>query len=283
MKAALFILKSSRPGFWLTTVWFYLFPLGGQELLHSGDFWFGLFYVSFPLGLTIYGWNDLADRATDRANPRKDSLLFGACGSDCELRKLPWVILAVQLGCSVCLYPKLGNKFLWWLLALCLLNLVYNAPRWGFKRLPLLDVGNQLGYLLVFIFSSWQNDAPQLRLAAFAFGGLFAMHSHIFGQVMDIEPDRLAGRRTTSIVIGITGSKLLIAALMAAEFAIACLHFPDVLVLGVCGGGSLWFLTDALWRRERLYSTGQMRAAFIAWNVIALLSAPWLWWRAVFV
>jgi 4-hydroxybenzoate polyprenyltransferase len=283
MKTALFILKSSRPGFWLTTAWFYLFPLGGAAVLHSPDFWFGLFYVTFPLGLTIYGWNDLADRATDRANPRKDSLLFGACGSDCELRRLPWVILAVQLGCSVCLLPRLGSRFLWWLLALCLLNLAYNLPRWGFKRRPVLDIMNQVGYLLVFIFSSWQNEVDQLAPAVFVYGGLFAMHAHVFGQVMDIDPDRQAGRRTTAIVIGIRGSKWLIAALMAAEFAIACLHFPDVFLLGFCGGGCLWFALDALWRRDRLYSACQMRAAFLAWNLIALISAPWLLYQATFV
>jgi 4-hydroxybenzoate polyprenyltransferase len=31
----------------------------------------------------------------------------------------------------------------------------------------------------------------------FVFGALFAMHSHLFGQIMDVAPDRLAGRRTT--------------------------------------------------------------------------------------
>ncbi|MFT5130598.1 MAG: 4-hydroxybenzoate polyprenyltransferase [Rhodothermales bacterium] len=283
MKTALFILKSSRPGFWLTTAWFYMFPLGGSAVLDSADFWLGLFYVAFPLGLTLYCWNDFADRATDRANPRKDSLLFGARGSDCEIRKLPWVIIAVQLGSAVCLYPRLDNRFLWWLLALCLLNLAYNLPRWGFKQLPVLDIMNQAGYLLVFIFSSWLNDLPQVSMAVFVFGGLFAMHSHVFGLVMDIEPDHLAGRRSTAIVIGITGSKCLIAALMAAEFAIAWHHFPDAFILGFSGGGCLWFALDAFRRRNRLYSTCQMRAAFVSWNLIALLSAPWLWWRAVFV
>ena len=76
-----FILKASRPGLWATAVWFYLLPLGRLQVYHSAGFWLGLIYVTLPLGLIIYGWNDVADADIDRFNPRKGTFLFGARGS----------------------------------------------------------------------------------------------------------------------------------------------------------------------------------------------------------
>src|SRR5262245_16914416 len=54
-----FILQASRPGFWLTAIWFYLLPVAQRPVWNSFDFWLGVFFVSFPFGLLIYGWNDI--------------------------------------------------------------------------------------------------------------------------------------------------------------------------------------------------------------------------------
>src|SRR5260370_9900521 len=91
-----FILQSSRPGLWLTTIWFYLLPLGQRHVFSSGVFWLGLAYCCLPLGLLLYGWNDYVDFETDQLNPRKGSFLFGARGSMDQLRKLPAIIVLVQ-------------------------------------------------------------------------------------------------------------------------------------------------------------------------------------------
>src|SRR6266700_8371392 len=91
-----FILKASRPGLWATAVWFYLLPLGRLHVFHPAPFWLGLIYVTLPLGLIIYGRNDVADVETDRFNPRKGTFLFGARGSREQLAKLPAQIALVQ-------------------------------------------------------------------------------------------------------------------------------------------------------------------------------------------
>src|ERR1043165_10271298 len=90
-----FIIKASRPGLWATAVWFYLLPLGRRQVFDSIAFWVGLIYVTLPLGLIIYGWNDIADADIDQFNPRKGTFLFGARGSQhnfadcrCKLRLL---------------------------------------------------------------------------------------------------------------------------------------------------------------------------------------------------
>jgi 4-hydroxybenzoate polyprenyltransferase len=71
--------------------------------------------------------------------------------------------------------------------------------------------------LLVFVLSSWLNHVSQLRGPAMLFGALFAMHSHVFGEVMDIDPDRQSGRLTTATVIGAVPSKLLISGMLIIE------------------------------------------------------------------
>lgn len=87
------LLKISRPGFYITTLWFFLLPFGQRDMFGSWVFWLGCFYVSFPLGLLMYGWNDLMDVETDKHNPRKDSFLFGARLEASDARWLPKRIL----------------------------------------------------------------------------------------------------------------------------------------------------------------------------------------------
>src|SRR5260370_7552083 len=73
-----------------------MLPLGGRNLFSSVPFWLGLAYVTFPMGLLLYGWNDYVDFDVDRVNPRKGPFLFGARGTIEQLRRLPFRIALVQ-------------------------------------------------------------------------------------------------------------------------------------------------------------------------------------------
>jgi 4-hydroxybenzoate polyprenyltransferase len=276
-----FVLKASRPGLWLTAVWFYLLPLGQRQVFNSAGFWLGLTYVTFPLGLIIYGWNDIADAEIDSFNPRKGTFLFGARGSHEQLRRLPLYIALVQIVFFAGFLYFDGARILLWFLGLVLFTALYNLPRYGLKSHPPFDILNQAGYLLVFVLSSWLNRAPQLRWPAMLFGALFAMHSHVFGEIMDIEPDRASGRRTTATVIGVVPSKFLICAMLITESALVWKCFGDFWIPGALLLGVLWFLSDALvlWR-NRPYSLAQMRVFMLGWNAIALASIPWVWTTA---
>lgn len=274
-----YLLKVSRPGFWLTQVWFYLLPLAQVRLLESPRFWLGIVYISFGLGFVLYGWNDLVDAETDRLNPRKDSFLFGARGTPVQLARLPWQIALVQLPFCVVLVWLDGWRMLGWFAALLGATAFYNhLPPSGLKGRPPFEVLNQLGYLLVFVFSSWLNDVPQLPWATFVFGGLFAMHSHLFGEIMDCGPDRAAGRRTTATVLGIVRTKVLLVAFLAVESALVFACFKNAWIgLGLAGAAG-WFVADAAWLwRDRPYSAREMRLFFVAWNVVAAASMAWLW------
>jgi len=273
-----FVIKASRPGLWLTAIWFYLLPLGQRHVFDSAGFWVGLFYVTLPLGLIIYGWNDIADAEIDRFNPRKGTFLFGAKGSSEQLRRLPVYIAVVQIVFAAGLLYFDGARVLLWFLGLVLFTAIYNLPRYGLKSHPPFDILNQAGYLLVFILSSWLNHAPQLRWPAMLFGAMFAMHSHVFGEIMDIEPDRASGRRTTATVIGPIPAKLLICAMLSGEAFLVWKCIGDVWISGALLFGVVWFLLDAalLWR-NRPYSLAAMRVFMLGWNAIALASMPLVW------
>jgi 4-hydroxybenzoate polyprenyltransferase len=273
-----FLLQVSRPGLWSTTALFYLMPLGHVDFLHLPTLWLGLLYVLFPLGFLLYGVNDIADAEADRLNPRKGTFLFGSLGAAEQLAALRWKIAAVQIPFLIIFFSLVGPRILFWFAALLMAVGLYNMPRFGLKSHPPFDVLIQASYLLVFVLSSWLNHAHQLPWQTFLFGALFAMHSHIFGEVMDLEPDRLSGRRTTATLIGAVPSKLLIVGFLCAETVMVYFFFGDLVVTGFLGFGAAWFLLDALlvWK-NRPYRPAEMRLFMWGWNAAALAGMFWNW------
>jgi 4-hydroxybenzoate polyprenyltransferase len=273
-----FLVQVSRPGLWNTTALFYRMPLRHADILHSAKLWLGLFFVLFALGLVLYGVNDIVDAENDSLNPRKGTFMFGSRGAREQLAALKWHIVVVQLPFAALFYYFIGPRILWWYALLLLAVGIYNAPGIAWKGRPPFDVLIQASYLLVFVLSSWLNNVPQLPWQTFLFGAMFAMHSHIFGEVMDIEPDRLSGRRTTATVIGRVRAKFLIAAFLLVETALVKFYFRDWIITGFLAFGALWFLIDAilLWR-DRAYSPKEMRLFLWGWNAAALLGMFWNW------
>ena len=80
-----FLTQVARPGLWTTTALFYLIPLGHSTFFRSWIFWVGLSYVLVPLGLVLYGVNDIVDADADVFNPRKGTFLFGSLGAKEQL------------------------------------------------------------------------------------------------------------------------------------------------------------------------------------------------------
>jgi 4-hydroxybenzoate polyprenyltransferase len=273
-----FLLQVSRPGLWSTTAMFYLMPLGHADFLHSGKLLLGLFFVLFPLGILLYGVNDIVDAETDSLNPRKGTFLFGSRGGREQLSALKWQIAAVQVPFVAVFYFFVGPRILWWYAVLLLAVGIYNAPGIAWKGRPPLDVLIQASYLLVFVLSSWLNNVTQLPWQTFLFGAMFAMHSHIFGEVMDIEPDRASGRRTTATFIGRVRAKFLIAAFLSFETGLIWIYFRDRIITGFLAIGALWFLFDAtlVWK-SRAYSPREMRLFLWGWNAAAFLGMFWNW------
>src|SRR6266478_750979 len=276
-----FLTQVSRPGLWTTTTLFYLMPLGHRAFLHSWIFWVGLFYVLVPLGLVLYGVNDIVDAEADVYNPRKGTFLFGSLGAKEQLAALRWKIAAAQVPFMALFLLHIGAKVLLWYAALAAAVALYNFPRAGWKGRPPFDVLIQASYLLVFVLSSWLNRVPQLPWPTFVFGAMFAMHSHVFGEVMDIAPDQRSGRRTTATQIGAVRAKVLIAAFLCVESVLVHHFFRDPVIAVFLAAGAVWFVLDTtlLWK-DRAYTQSQMRLFMWAWNAAALLGMYWNWLTA---
>ena len=266
----IFTLKASRPGFYGTAVWFFLLPYGGEIAPQNGAFWLALFYITLPLGMLIYAGNDLSDAETDRLNPRKDSFLFGARPTTDQIHELPLRIFLIQVP-FVALFSALwGAKALVWFAVLSCGSALYNRRHGGAKDLPVADLLFQCGYLLVFVLSDWTRGAASPWFV-YAFGLAFAMHSHAFGQIMDIAPDARAGRRTTAVWLGATRTRLLIAALLTGEVWLASLFPFKAYLVPLLACGALFFVADALFWRARSYPLKFLKMFFVGFNLALIL------------
>ena len=92
--------------------------------------------MTFPLGLLIYGWNDVVDFEVDRFNPRKGTYLFGARGTPERLARLPWRIALMQVAFAILFTLLLGPEALAWFAALIVPTALYNRRPFAFKGRP---------------------------------------------------------------------------------------------------------------------------------------------------
>ena len=275
----LFWLKASRPGLWFPTIWLYGLPLSGMHLLESPSFWAGLLFVSFPLNLLTYGWNDLVDVETDALNPRKDSYLFGARGTPEQLARLPWAMAAITAAGFAPVVALGGLRMLALLGAIVGVIALYNLPKNGLRGRPPLELLCQAGYLLVIPMSAWLNSAPLPAVPTWLYLCLFCVQSQLIGEVMDIDPDRAAGRKSTATKLGTRRTKMLIIATVAAEVALLLLVYEALIFGGLLTLFLLWLLLDlTVLFGEQRYTLGQMKLFGVTSNLVALTSMLYVWW-----
>ena len=284
MKQMLFYLKVSRPGLWFATIWLYLLPTSQMDVMSSWEFWYGLFYICFPLNFMTYGWNDIVDHEVDALNPRKDNFWFGA-KADYEQLKVLWKpILIVQL-LSYPLLIYIGGWPLAVLLVLFLIiNGLYNLPGKGLRSAPPLELLCQLGYVLIVPLSAYLNHTEAVPTATYIYLFLFAIQSHLIGEVMDIEPDRAAGRKTTATKIGMRNTKLLIIGIVIMELILLIMVYEEYIFAGMLGLGLIWLFVDLfLIFKLKTYTLFQMKLFGALSNGMAFLTMAYVWYTACLV
>ena len=282
-RLAVFWLKTSRPGLYFQWLWLYLLPVAGSDAHGSPAFWWGLLFATFPLSLLVYGWNDLADADLDRYNPRKDSFLFGACGTLWERRTLPWAIAGVNLPFFIWLVARGGLEMLLVLAGILAVNAAYNHPRWGLRGRPPFELLNELGVLLLVHLSVLVNGVPQLPWQSYLYLYAFTVHAHLVGEVMDLEPDKLGGRRTTAILLGRRRTKAVIIALVVFECALLLLVFGDPVLAAILGIGLVWLLADFFFIfRDHVYTVPEMRLFGIGMNFAGYGTVLWALYAGTF-
>jgi len=272
-------LKLSRPGLWFPTIWLYMLPLSGVEIFESLNFWLGLFYVTFPLNFMVYAWNDMYDVETDLNNVRKGNFLFGAKATSDQLKVVPKAILLVQVFTALPLVILTNFKLAWVFVALALVLALYNHPKVSLKDKAPFELTCQIGYLLIIPFSIILNGTIAIPGWTIFYLALFALQSHLMGEVMDIVPDSKVGKRTTAVVLGMYKTKLLIIAIVAAEVFVSAYIFQDVLFTGMLACGLIWLFIDLfLVFKTKAYSLQQMYLFGYASNAIAFSSMAYTWY-----
>ena len=109
------------------------------------------------------------------------------------------------------------------------------------------------------------------------------MHSHLFGQILDVVPDGIANRRTTATCFGPRAAKVMLTAMLAFESVFIWHAFHIHWLSWALSAGAFWFLVDAGWIfRERPYPPVIMRLVILAVNVGSIGSIPWAWTSGVF-
>lgn len=275
-------LKISRPGLWFCTIWLYLLPTSQMShIWESPAFWIGLVYVCFPLNFLVYGWNDIVDYEADAVNPRKDSFLFGAKASKSELQKLWIPIAAVQIVFLPVMLYFIGINFLYLIFAFGIINTLYNLPKNGLRSRPPFELACQIGYLLIVPLSAMINNTDPLPWVTYAYLLLFAWQSHLIGEVMDIEPDRLSNKHTTATKIGMKFTKLLIILIVCIEVALLFFVFKDFIFGAMLALGLIWLVIDLfIIYKTKNYSLFQMKLFAISSNLIAVVSMIYVWYTA---
>lgn len=275
-------LKISRPGLWFPTIWIYALPLSGVYLLDDFNFWIGLLFVTFPLNFLVYGYNDYFDKEADEANPRKGNFLFGAKASRTVLDTLPKAVSIVILPFFAYFIYVGSWQMLILLTAMVVINWLYNSPKTNLKSKPPFELLIQIGYILTAYFSIVLNGVDYLSWQTIVYLCLFAFQSHIAGEIMDIEPDIKANKRTTAVLIGRKNAKFVMAFLLLLEVFMLCYYFQDYVLAASLGLFLAWLLIDVfILFKEKPYTLFQMKLFGIAINLIGFASMIWIWYSGL--
>ena len=271
-------LKISRPGLWFPTLWIYLVPFSLQtHFWLELNFWIGLLFVTFPLNYLVYGLNDYNDVKADEVNARKGNFLFGAKSTTQQLASIPKKVTLIVLPFIIYFTIVSGFNMLLLLVFMIVINVIYNFKPFRIKERPPFEICIQIGYVFTAFFSVLLNDLSMLPWQTILYLSLFAFQAHIAGEIMDIEPDLKAGKRTTATLIGRKKTKLLMLFLLGFETFILVFWFNDYVLSGFLGVFSLWLIADIfIFFKEKPYTVSQMKLFGLAMNISAILSMIWV-------
>ena len=236
MSDARFLLKVSRPRFWLYVFGPYLIGLAAaastrNDFLAFDVLYFGLYFL-FPANLLIYGINDIFDFETDRRNPKKDE--YEMLVRPESHRQLSWTIALLNIP-FILLAIFFAPQALLSLAGFLFFSIFYSAPPIRAKAAPLLDSAFNVLYVFpgAFAYQMLTGSFPPLIL--FLAAGLWSMAMHAYSAIPDIDADREAGVQTVATLLGKNGTLLfcLVAYVAAAALAWSYLGYFSIVFAAV--------------------------------------------------
>lgn len=162
------------------------------------------------------------------------------------------------------------------LIFMVFINIIYNFKPLRIKERPPFEICIQFGYVFTAFFSVLLNDLTMIPWQTILYLTLFAFQAHIAGEIMDIEPDIIAKKKTTATLIGRKKTKFLMLVILLLEVYILSIWFQDYVLASFLGVFSIWLLLDVfIFFKEKPYTIGQMKFFGFAMNLCALASMLW--------
>lgn len=263
------LLTTSRPIYWLGPIFIFI---AGQ--IASRDEWsflsvWGLLFVTAPMGLIVYGLNDIADIASDQINERKG----GIEGNIVKSKEIPLIKKIVLIIFFLSTAPMiLLGKYLM-ILPVALITIfayVYSFQPLRLKNRPILDSVSNACWMLFIFLLGYASSVKSIygyilvpRFVWFIFLGVIATHA--LTTVWDYEVDKKIGDHTISGLLTKRGAIIL--ALVIYTFILLFLrpiNFPVIVYLVVAIVACLNML---IWSNKKIIYYG-------TWTI--LLSFPLL-------
>lgn len=265
------VVRVARPGLIASHLWVYLLPIMHGGYAESWNFWAGLVYVTVPLGLLIYGWNDYFDGDVDRLCPRKSdpgtSAVFGLRLPPEKRAMLPQYILAAQLPFAL-IWAVAGHPWLvGWLALMAAGNALYNGPGLQLSRVPVLAELTATGIYMLIVWLGMLVHSPVMPAWCWLFAVLSILNLQIMGTLVDVEQDAAVGKRTLSVAFGRTTSLATVFVFLLIKTALTWRYTGDPLATAVMGLGAVLLASG--------FSIGRYRRSSTTYSTFIVLD--WIW------
>lgn len=200
------IVKVARIGLMASHLWIFVLPAVLAGEMPGPLFWIGAVYVTVPLGLLIYGWNDFRDGDVDRLSERKKaSWLSGVYGCRLEAAKrrlLPAYIVALHLPFLVLALAFRQPWVFGWLAVMVLGNWLYNGPGVRLSRVPVAAELTATGIYLAILWLGALCSGIWPHPVVWWFAGAAILVFQIAGAIVDLVADRRVGKLTFAATVG---------------------------------------------------------------------------------
>jgi len=136
-----------------------------------------------------------------------------------------------------------------------------------------------LGFSGVTALASLVNGLPPAPFGYWAHMTCLVLRTQLWTEFLDYEPDLACGRRTTSTLVGRTGSKALVVCFLAAEALVTWCFFADALMRIFSFSGIVSFIILEVVRGT---DDREKKKAMKAQNALGLSLVFWIWHKGLF-
>ena len=273
------VIRVSRIGLMASHLWVYLLPAALAGEVPGAAFWIGAVYVTVPLGMLIYGWNDYRDADVDAISNRKEKAslaarFFGYRLDRRRRRLLPAYIVALHLPFAALAMAFGRPELLGWLAVMALANWLYNGPGVRLSRVPVIAELTATWIYLNILWLGVLTSGIVPHWAVWVLGGTAILVFQIAGAIVDIEPDRVVRKITFAVAVGRRWAASTLAAVVASKGVLLLTGFGAWLpALVNFAAIPLCLLGPARLRKH--HPSGLAYAYFVVadWLCLALLAA----------